>query len=508
MFATILILLLFVILSAVNALCSLVAPGHDIRGGQDTKYVKLVRTLDDLPFFTNVDAPKPLINRHHGQRKLFLAELQLLNYAIEKNTSNRDILFVYTGAAPCMHLGKLLDMFPNIKFLLIDPNEFWITTDPNKQTTQYDDQSGKFVYLKSSSKIMYGAPGDVMHGGDRSVVAPDGKSYPKGTSPEIAPDEISSFIEAASATQVFIYEDYCTVPLMKACMPLVDKYFTVFMSDIRTISDGEQFPLEIDILWNCAQVYNWVSTLKPDIVSHKHRMPLPDTELGAVQDYMVADFDLSKELGINFLDDFRNSKFTFLSGVAHLQAWVSNSSAETRLIIDKLPAGRIRGSRDIQPATQVSADSALNSFGIPGAYIRIPADYKPHVDHMSVTTSDGMYAIKTYDLIDYDQRMLYHNRVNKARKQFENKYTMVGPKVIIDHCFDCALEADIWSSVRSIAGLDVKKEMSNLHKCLGTKHGGSPEIHNLADLHKKTYKVAKIPASVRYRPSASSPHKN
>lgn len=489
MFAIIVILLLFIILTGVGCNQSGRKIGsHDNARENHEHYVKLVRTLDDLPFFENVDAPKPTYNRHHGQRKLFLAELQLLNYI--KSSADKEILFVYTGAAPCMHLGKLIDMFPKVKFLLIDPNEFWILTDPETQKYHYDDTSGRFIYLKSSPKIMYGGDANAK----RQVVGPDNNMYIKGSSPEVRPDEIIDFISASTA-QVFIYEDYCTIPMMKSLGSSsgLKDYYVLFMSDIRTNSNTKDHaePLEIDILWNCAQVYNWVLALKPDMASHKHRMTYLDTVLGDVQDYMLDDFNVAKENGIDFLEDFANRKFTFLSGVTHLQAWVSSGSSETRLFIakNKVPGDDISGGEELRPK--------MNSYGIPGSYIRIPANYKPSRDTVTRRTPDGLYDLVEYDLISYDQKMLYHNRVNKARKKFENDYVSPG---YIDHCFDCALEADIWKTYGGVdtRTIDIKNEMLNLHKSLGTKYGDSPEKHNLKHLHAKTAKVHRMSSSVRY----------
>ena len=55
-----------------------------------------------------------------GQRKLFLSELTLLTEY--HNLNIREV--VYAGAAPGTHVLFLMELFPHIKFVLIDPRSF------------------------------------------------------------------------------------------------------------------------------------------------------------------------------------------------------------------------------------------------------------------------------------------------------------------------------------------------------------------------------------------------
>jgi hypothetical protein len=60
---------------------------------------------------------------HIGQRKLFISELQFLSNHLQPN---EDATIVYAGAAPSCKIWILMQLFPRVKFVLIDPNEFWI----------------------------------------------------------------------------------------------------------------------------------------------------------------------------------------------------------------------------------------------------------------------------------------------------------------------------------------------------------------------------------------------
>lgn len=429
-------------------------------------------TVDDLPFHRIVEAPKPIYNRHHGQRKLFLAELELLNIA-NNNNNDKPKLFVYVGAAPCMHLGLLMDLFPDTKFLLIDPNEFWIT---HNGQIHYEDTSGRFIYLKSNIGVSY----DPIV--KRTVVGPDAQVYTKGQSPDIDPDDIIKYI-SMSDSQVFIYEDYCTVDLSAALS--TDLFYTIFMSDIRTNSTDNE-PAEIDILWNDSQFFNWICHMKPDIGSHKNRLPYLGTKISEPKDYMITDFEESKRLGLDFLSMI-DKTFTYFDGLAYLQAWVSSGSTETRLIFTKhghdMTHGHVIGSNDI------------NKFGIPGNYVDIPEGYVPKKEEPFMLP-DIPYLFRKYDTIEYDQKLLYHNRVNKGLGHFSNVWSNIVKPV--DDCYDCSLEFDIWDHYNKdhpSNKVDITKMMLTLHEHLGSKYSKSNDSHSLAELHKKITKVYRYPGS-------------
>jgi hypothetical protein len=63
---------------------------------------------------------------HLGQLKLFFSELLFLSLKANKNDR-----ILYVGAAPGYHIGKLADLFPEIKFDLWDPRKFEIEPKPN-----------------------------------------------------------------------------------------------------------------------------------------------------------------------------------------------------------------------------------------------------------------------------------------------------------------------------------------------------------------------------------------
>ena len=66
------------------------------------------------------------INLHLGQRKLLLAEIRGLTTIFKNNGLNYDskAVCLYVGSASGQHIPLLSDMFPNVIFILVDPNNF------------------------------------------------------------------------------------------------------------------------------------------------------------------------------------------------------------------------------------------------------------------------------------------------------------------------------------------------------------------------------------------------
>lgn len=59
---------------------------------------------------------------HWGQRKLLLSEILFLTKVLD--TKNEERIVVYVGSAKGTHIKILVEMFPNLKFELYDPNDY------------------------------------------------------------------------------------------------------------------------------------------------------------------------------------------------------------------------------------------------------------------------------------------------------------------------------------------------------------------------------------------------
>jgi cap2 methyltransferase len=88
---------------------------------------------------------------HWGQRKLLLSEIEFLTLFAPKGNA----IVVYAGAAPGSHITLLLRLFPDIKFILYDPNRFnrglqSFSQSPDGQT-RVDIHQCKFTQVEAQT---------------------------------------------------------------------------------------------------------------------------------------------------------------------------------------------------------------------------------------------------------------------------------------------------------------------------------------------------------------------
>lgn len=96
------------------------------------KKKKLVETFNDIIEVKSYirRGQRPITVLHLGQLKLFLATFQfLLKYSVNIKT----VYIVYAGAAPGYNIHLLTKFFPNCKWILYDPNNFYdsLRINPN-----------------------------------------------------------------------------------------------------------------------------------------------------------------------------------------------------------------------------------------------------------------------------------------------------------------------------------------------------------------------------------------
>lgn len=62
---------------------------------------------------------------HFGQRKLMLSEIEFLtNVSKEFSDTSKKVCLIYAGAAPGIHISMLMNMFPFMEYILVDPAKF------------------------------------------------------------------------------------------------------------------------------------------------------------------------------------------------------------------------------------------------------------------------------------------------------------------------------------------------------------------------------------------------
>lgn len=279
-----------------------------------TKYKPIIRFNDikqKLRYHSDNKIFKPTI--HIGQRKLFLSELQFLTEYGNNNC-------LYAGSAPGNKTYLLSRLFPNIKFILIDPNKFDIKIENNKSHRSIKHQDIIHLYYEYPTN---------------SNIYNDNKKITTYTNKE---KEILKKFILNSTYKIFIIEDY----MNDLYAELFKNMDLSFISDIRTnINDNYGSPSDLDIYWNYSMMYNWMNILKPicSMIKFRH-IYLPDTGLNNIKPYM-AEFNTSKQFGLDIVKDMQNNTLHFSKGTLYIQAWAGQISTEMRLWINQKDINRI-----------------------------------------------------------------------------------------------------------------------------------------------------------------------
>lgn len=247
-------------------------------------------TMDDLehklPYQENTKIFKT--STHIGQRKLFNTELE---FFVDKLPANKQVVCLYAGAAPSNHTGYLSKLFPNVKFILVDPNPFDIFEAEPVMLESIDPIEDIDIAVKGNAKI-------------------------------------------------YIINDIMTTEIAEAVKAAIPRDELFFISDIRTsVSDAE--PDTIDILWNLSQQYNWMTIMSPSWSMLKFRHPfyaenIKIFEQKCAQSPYKEDFEMSKTFGIDFIENHKAKVLEYWAGTINLQTFAGPSSTETRLITDSL----------------------------------------------------------------------------------------------------------------------------------------------------------------------------
>jgi len=249
---------------------------------------------------------------HIGQRKLLMNEIQFLT--LQSKTKVK--YCIYAGSAPGNKTYLLSQLFPDIKFILIDPNIFKLAI--NEFTNHRTVKNPDIIHIYSG--YMY-----------------QGNSYGKNKkikemTASAKKDLVNFIIE--SNYKLFIIEDYMT----NAIAELFASLNCTFISDIRSNVLQGKTPSDFDVVWNISMMFNWINILKPDLSVFKFRIPfynLGGMDFTKYKDIYGDSFEVSKKFGIDFIKNYNAKKFYLTNSVIYLQPWASKASTEMRSVIYK-----------------------------------------------------------------------------------------------------------------------------------------------------------------------------
>jgi hypothetical protein len=255
---------------------------------------------------------------HIGQRKLLLNEIQFLT---EMYKHDSDIEYcIYVGSAPGNKTYLLSQLFPHIKFILIDPNIFELNILNKKTGRNIKHRSVKhpdIIHLYSA----YPYKGNIFDSGKKL------KDLSKDQS-----NKLIDFIKT-STYKIFIIEDYMSNEIAQL-LTVFDK--CGFISDIRSNVEMTDCPSDFDVVWNMSMMYNWINIIKPSLSVFKFRTPFYNDgilDFTKLKHIYADTFDISKKYGIDFIKNYKNKEFIMSSSDLYIQPWCGKSSTEMRSII-------------------------------------------------------------------------------------------------------------------------------------------------------------------------------
>jgi hypothetical protein len=352
-------------------------------------------------------------DKHNGQGKLLGTEIQHATEHIENRED--EFYIIYAGAAPSHHLGMLMILYPNAKFILVDPNDFMIRVSDGKNdyVMHYEDLDN-FIYMdfiKNNRSVI----SDKYTG--KRMIKYQGKVIDKDiTDPEENRDrsnDVDFIIHGKE--RVYIYESYMDIGLGDVLSGLSKTNLPIlFWSDIRTSSSGSSYPTEFDIIDNSFLIWDILQHLTVNMPDDypfysmlKFRMPFEFSEEEYKSDRMK---QLKKTIGrkhkIDIKESLSKGYFPYIDGSVYVQSWAPVHSTETRLWSN---LSQIRNKK-----------------------------------------------FKMYNIREYADRMSYYNHVERHYGKFKQKYENTSYNV--DHCGDCALMTHILERfVEKYHGKDASK---------------------------------------------------
>jgi hypothetical protein len=402
--------------------------GEEIIGDEEHRklFRKYLEKYDGalLPFIKLNDIPEPLKYRtgivktiyqqmfraliHNGQRKLFLTELQHLTHVL--NSANEEALIIYAGSAPGNHSPTLGSMFPNCKFIFVDPNEFNMYVNKFHDSHYYYPESGRFVYMSISAdnKHMYrldeGVKKMVHFKDPKKVLTLDDVDTYKGWDND---EEFIDFI-LKSNYQYYLVEELFTpeiANLMNKLIKRVPERKVIFWSDIRSqfagdTIEGESGAGDIDVIANMAMTYGWIERIIKDRKDNfwtmlKFRFLYKDQKIdwghieALVSQAKIIEASIT---GHDFKQEYLDTgELSFYDGDVYIQPWAGGMSTETRLW------------------------STLDQLKAP---------------------------LKKYSYGVYEDKLFCYNMLFRVMREFKNP--LAGKIDGLDHCNDCAIEVDSW----------------------------------------------------------------
>ncbi len=301
-------------------------------------------------------------NQHYGQRKLLYTEIQALSI-FTAPLPDTPILVIYAGYAPSIKFTVLADIFPNAKFLFIDPNyPYFVTLFSQMEDAAFkNDPLRKYVIFNRDNidqtpralKRFTASPNSAIS--LENSFRTDGERFNAIYHTEsfdlFDDDTIDALMSGTDRS--YIIQDYLTVNLAeRIASALAGKnYHVCFISDLRTKMNQElDSPTDGDIIFN-DQLHHLAAKLIHDqskdfLGMFKTRMPFYPSEGKCQVEEILQDSTVQevrqkyKEIypGKDNYDMYFEAiekgggSYLVPEGEFYFQAWGPSGTSESRLI--------------------------------------------------------------------------------------------------------------------------------------------------------------------------------
>lgn len=314
---------------------------------------------DDVAIYQTNSPYRP--NIHFGQLKLLLSELDFINLT---NDGGRAIA-VYAGACPFIHGGILLEKYPNMTFITIDPAELFIRFTDGKNH-YHDEHTGKVAYIGNvSGNNTYKSRTDkyINHlQADGTIIR---RAYAEIADAEIETKHGLGYTKR-DGIRVYHFSGLATVSFMSWLAQWIRRNFSepiYFWSDIRSSPDNtrdasqllddidNQAKFEIGVIRDNCLNYLLHRILCPAISMFKFRAPFIDSaRMSAIRYHAkswypdeITEFLILAGIPLhNYIEEMcKTHKFKYVNAEVRTQAFAGGKSSETRMIIrEKVPSLR------------------------------------------------------------------------------------------------------------------------------------------------------------------------
>jgi Poly A polymerase regulatory subunit len=467
----------------------------------------------------------PKMTTHVGQLKLFLTELEFLTDILGGRPEgiNAAAVVTYAGSAPSMHLPFLLELFPNVCFILVDPNEhllFWADDTKSRQSIKTvshyelirakDSRADGIVYLRPGTDFRYGQRRTVR------VLAPESYADIRdGTRPklklvtaDVGPKDVPINLDLTSAAlaeaaanllesddsgrrhRVLIVEDLFTndtaafVNRVGQLLPK-DRRPMYFFSDIRT---------------NLPSMLRWVADLnkiRPEDIKMRTWAAKGGNEY--------------KEKGTDYEEEYP-PEIDILANSAMQQNWLLIMRPEMSMLkfrcpfIDADQQKYIEKLGQLEPyksAFDLAKAGGLSDLAKAGGIDYI-ADYMKGVFRYmkpwriciqaypgKTSTETRLYVARAdidtivdYDIADYENRLFYWNLLQRSLGRHAVPAELRAKVVGLDCCGDCALLVKLFEEYRELKGqkrddVELADELNRLLRYLGRSLVSIKDGHGL-----------------------------